>query len=99
MSWQMRIIDITTEAQARDADGLPITIDLAAEGRFAATVEYVDDAAPATILHTQRFDFGPGTTTAQALQAMKAAGRHVRDAKNAPAAFIGQLNTSIAIDG
>ncbi len=81
MTWQMRITEISGEAQGQDEQGNPITIDLTREGRFRASVEYFDDSDVATILHIQNFDFGFGITGSDALEKMRAVGQRVRDTR------------------
>jgi hypothetical protein len=100
MAWQMRKTEISGEAQEEilDENGDPTgtfrTIDLTLEGRFRATVEYFDDAEPLTVLFTQTFDFGFGTTAQAADDQMKAVGVRVRDTR----ALVAAQQSGVGVD-
>src|SRR3989304_7951113 len=83
MAWKMKVVGIPDKGPALDADGNPLTIDLAEQGQFVIRVEYFDDAAPAVILYrtTYQTPWSSSMDGAQVVTALKQMGARARDTR------------------
>jgi hypothetical protein len=88
MAWRYRITDVSATVGA---------VDVSLAGQFAVEAEYFDDAAPATILHTQRFQFQSTVTRVDAALAVRREGARVRDARARVAELQADVGTTGAV--